>query len=345
MAKDGTVFVSSLAGNYIWRIRNKTKTVFHQYTAISPVEGSGPTGLALDPQYETNGYVYSFVSGETNPSNSRIECSVYRFTNSPENNSAGTDKQLIIRLVANPCGFESGGRIAFGPDGKLYISVGTMIAASQQPEYVDPSFNGKAQNWGAQVGKILRINKDGTFPSNNPKPKGVWAKGVRNSFGFTWDRLSPKPYRMWEAEAGPDCNDEINLVTRGANLGWGGVFDCTSGKPPKNTNQNGDRVTMPKALLQINPQLSDRPPTPTGIQVCEHCQIAKFRGRLFVATFQPGLIYTWQIGGANNKRNTLKDKQLSYFHGPPITALEKDGQGVLHFCDATGSLYKLIAKE
>jgi glucose/arabinose dehydrogenase len=109
-----------------------------------------------------------------------------------------------------------GGRIAFGPDGKLYIASG------------DRNYGEQVQLPGNHFGKILRLNDDGTVPADNPfvgkdgwKPE-IWTLGHRNPLGLLFDGRG----RLWETEFGPRGGDELNLIERGKNYGW---IDVTQG--------------------------------------------------------------------------------------------------------------------
>ncbi len=98
-----------------------------------------------------------------------------------------------------------GGRIAFGPDGKLYVATGE----SGNPEL--------AQDRSSLGGKILRINPDGSIPSDNPGPGSpVWSFGHRNIQGLAWDSAG----RLWATEYGANRLDELNLIRPGGNYGW-----------------------------------------------------------------------------------------------------------------------------
>jgi glucose/arabinose dehydrogenase len=101
-------------------------------------------------------------------------------------------------------GIHNGGRIAFGPDGKLYAGVG------------DADNTANAQNRDALNGKILRIDPDGGVPSGNPFGSRVWTWGHRNVQGLAWDSAG----RMWASEFGQNTRDEVNLIRRGRNYGW-----------------------------------------------------------------------------------------------------------------------------
>ncbi|MEO3761057.1 PQQ-dependent sugar dehydrogenase [Mycobacterium sp. B14F4] len=109
-------------------------------------------------------------------------------------------------LTGIPAGsIHDGGRIAFGPDGKLYITTG---------ESGNP---GLAQDRSSLGGKILRINADGSIPSDNPDPASpVWSFGHRNIQGLAWDSAG----RLWVTEYGANRLDEINLIQPGGNYGW-----------------------------------------------------------------------------------------------------------------------------
>jgi glucose/arabinose dehydrogenase len=98
-----------------------------------------------------------------------------------------------------------GGRIAFGPDGKLYVATGE--AGNRQ----------LAQDRSSLGGKILRINPDGSIPSDNPDPASpVWSFGHRNIQGLAWDSAG----RLWATEYGANRVDELNLIQPGGNYGW-----------------------------------------------------------------------------------------------------------------------------
>ena len=102
----------------------------------------------------------------------------------------------------------NGGRIAFGPDGKLYAGVGD----AGRPEL--------AQRRGSPNGKILRMNADGGVPADNPiRGSRVWSLGHRNVQGLAWDRAG----RLWATEFGQNRFDEVNLIRPGRNYGWPAV--------------------------------------------------------------------------------------------------------------------------
>ncbi|MDW5594798.1 PQQ-dependent sugar dehydrogenase [Conexibacter stalactiti] len=150
----------------------------------------GLLGLAVSPGYARDRLVYAYF---TSARDNRI----VRFR-------LGGRPRAIVTGLARAFN-HNGGRIAFGPDGKLYAGVG---------DAADPDL---AQQRDSRNGKILRMNADGSAPSDNPIPGSlVWSLGHRNVQGLAWDRAG----RLWATEFGQDRFDEVNLIRPGRNYGW-----------------------------------------------------------------------------------------------------------------------------
>lgn len=166
----------------------------------------GLLGLAVSPDYDTDGLLFAYF---TSDSDNRI----VSFTA-----DGGTSGIKPILTGLRRGSIHNGGRIAFGPDGKLYAGVGETGA------------RGLAQDPASLNGKILRLNKDGSVPSDNPiRASYVWTLGHRNVQGLAWDSRG----RMWASEFGQDRFDEVNLIEKGKNYGWPsveGVGDTDGGK-------------------------------------------------------------------------------------------------------------------
>jgi glucose/arabinose dehydrogenase len=166
----------------------------------------GLLGLAVSPDYASDKLVYAYF---TSDSDNRI----VRFR------LGGQLAPILTGLRSGE--IHDGGRIAFGPDGKLYAGVG---------ETGDGSL---AQDRSALNGKILRMNPDGSVPSDNPfKGSLVWTWGHRNVQGLAWDRAG----RLWASEFGQNTFDEINLIRKGRNYGWPVVEGKGSTEGGKFTN-------------------------------------------------------------------------------------------------------------
>jgi len=170
------------------------------------IEG-GLLGLAVDPDFLTNGYLYVYYTfGTTFPVN--LHNRVARLVE----NGAGTAVYDATILDNIPGGqIHDGGRVKIGPDGKLYVTVGASVCTLPQ-------------DLTSLAGKILRMNLDGSVPDDNPFGNLVYTYGNRNPEGIAWDSSG----QLYETEHGPtsDCGypgssyDEVNIIYAGANYGW-----------------------------------------------------------------------------------------------------------------------------
>lgn len=153
---------------------------------------SGLLGLAVDPEFSKNNYIYFYYTASTGNRVSR-----FVFNGTLENETV-----LLDNIPSNT--IHNGGRIKFGPDGLLYITTG------------DAGNNGSAQNLNSLGGKVLRMDKNGSVPTENPYNNYVYTYGHRDPQGLTW---SPNG-TLYESEHGDIHNDEINILVPGANYGW-----------------------------------------------------------------------------------------------------------------------------
>jgi glucose/arabinose dehydrogenase len=189
---DGGALVSERVTGRIWRIDpNGSKRVVMRVPGVATNAGEGGLlGLAVSPSYARDRLVYAYLT-------TRRDNRIVRFR------LGGAVHPILTGLRRGV--IHDGGRIAFGPDGKLYAGVG------------ETGDRGLAQNRRSQNGKILRMNANGSVPADNPfKGSRVWSWGHRNVEGLAWDGSG----RLWESEFGQDRFDEVNLIRRGRNYGW-----------------------------------------------------------------------------------------------------------------------------
>jgi glucose/arabinose dehydrogenase len=170
----------------------------------------GLLGLAIDPDFEENGYVYAFITvpnGNGYPQKQQV----VRLT---DDSDKGKDLTVILDDLPVGESRHNGGRIAFGPDGKLYVSIGDTGDAPDA-----------AQDPDDLRGKILRVNPDGSVPDDNPIPGNLmWALGLRNTFGLAFDAAGV----LWATENGDGNNDEVNHIVPAGNYGWPEVTGIAS---------------------------------------------------------------------------------------------------------------------
>src|SRR5215218_3081161 len=211
-APDGRLFVAEQAGKV--RIAKPNGTLATFLDISTKVASNGERGLlalAFDPNFSTNHFVYLHYTREAT-STTPVHNRVVRVTASGDSAVAGSER-LIFRLgnqttAAN----HMGGALDFGKDGKLYIATG------------DNARGAVAQQLTNLFGKMLRINKDGTIPTNNPfystasgNNRAIWARGLRNPFKFA---VKPGTSTIFINDVGENTWEEINQLQKGANYGW-----------------------------------------------------------------------------------------------------------------------------
>ena len=271
----------------------------------------GALGVALHPRWPRRPWVYVYVTRAPAGKDLRNQLLRLRIRD-------GRAVALDV-LLNSPVGSRSnhnGGRIAFGPDRKLYVVIGDGGE--------DPA---TAQNFGEVRGKILRLNPDGSVPATNPFGSKVWSYGHRNSFGFAFD---PDGGRLWESENGPECNDEINLIETGGNYAWGPGQACP------NTNEDGDEPILPKHTFED-------PVAVTGLAFCDRCKLgAAYRGALLAgcsngtckATVGPVMYAT--LTPARDDLSGAPQQVPLIGHNGPVYSMEVAPGGRIFFSDGQG---------
>ena len=248
---DGTIFFTERDGK-LWVIDNEsTLHLVAEFPASNTAEG-GLLGLELDPDYENNHFLYLYQSylDITTHQNKVVRYTI--------NNNQITDELVLIDKIPGAL-WHDGGRIKFGPDEMLYITTGDAINADL------------SQDKDSLAGKILRINSDGTVPSDNPFNSPVFSYGHRNPQGLAWNENGI----LVSSEHGPSgergyAHDEINVIERGKNYGWpiivGDSNDIVYTNP---ILHSGDITWAPSGLLYY---YSDR--------------IPEWKGKFLVATLR-----------------------------------------------------------
>ncbi|MGM0768383.1 MAG: PQQ-dependent sugar dehydrogenase [Pseudomonadota bacterium] len=178
---------------------------------LSTCEECGLLGMAFDPDFASNGFIYLSFTEETG---SGMTSFVARFESADNGESlrgAGALLRTDLLQQSQPFANHNGGHIVFGPDNLLYVGLGDGGSAN------DPDNN--AQNLATRLGKLLRFNPDGS-----PNGSGVsgslpeiYAYGLRNPWRFSFDRQSGD---LWAGDVGQNQFEEINRITAGGNYGW-----------------------------------------------------------------------------------------------------------------------------
>ena len=211
-APDGRLFVAEQRGTLrVVKSGANLATFLDISGRVDSAGERGLLGLAFDPAFSNNHYVYLYYTQRatgTTPAHNRV----IRVTARGDRAVAGS-KKLILRLDnLSSATNHNGGAIHFGEDGKLYVAVG------------DNANGENAQSLRNLKGKILRINKDGTIPRDNPfykratgRNRAIWALGLRNPFSFA---IQPHKGKVFINDVGEQTWEEINQGAAGANYGW-----------------------------------------------------------------------------------------------------------------------------
>ncbi|MQF69631.1 PQQ-dependent sugar dehydrogenase [SAR202 cluster bacterium AD-804-J14_MRT_500m] len=199
-SQDGRIFITERTGSI--RILHDGVLQPEPYAKIDVVlrGEAGLMGLAVDPHFESNGFLYIYHTYLNNEGLLRNQ--VVRLL---DHGTTGEILETILNEIPADR-IHNGGRIKFGPDKKLYITTGDADNAPL------------AQNKASLAGKILRINPDGSIPIDNPFPGSpVYSYGHRNPQGLAWH---PVTEQLFATEHGPVGHDELNIIHPGANYGW-----------------------------------------------------------------------------------------------------------------------------
>lgn len=198
---DGDLLVTERSGQ-LQRIGQNGQTF--TIDGVRETSEGGLLGLALHPEFAENGWLYLYsTTDESGTLTNRIERYSLR-------NNQLQDRTVIVENIPASSNHD-GGALAFGLDRKLYATTG------------DANLQQQAQDTSSLAGKLLRMNDDGSAPTDNPFGNLVWSYGHRNSQGITWDDDG----QMWSTEHGPSGSatgrDELNLIVKGGNYGWPNV--------------------------------------------------------------------------------------------------------------------------
>jgi glucose/arabinose dehydrogenase len=208
VAPDGRVFVAEQGGAL--RVVKAGALLPTPFVSLS-VDATGERGLigvAFDPAFTGNGFVYVHYTTSSAPVHNRVS----RFTAAGDVAVPGSEVVLVDLDPLSTATNHNGGAIHFGPDGKLYVAVG------------DNANGVNAQTLSNRLGKLLRINADGTIPADNPffgtatgANRAIWALGLRNPFTFAFQ---PGTGRLFVNDVGASTWEEIDEGFAGANYGW-----------------------------------------------------------------------------------------------------------------------------
>ena len=277
-APDGRVFLTERPG----RLRVLTPEGVLMAAPLAEIEGvaaegeGGLLGLALDPEFGRNRRLYLY---HTYRAGGGLRNRVVRYT---ENGGRLGERTVILDGIPG-ASVHNGGRLAFGPDGKLYVTTG------------DAAQSALAQDRGSLAGKILRLNPDGSVPQDNPFPGSpVYSYGHRNVQGLAWH---PQTGRLYATEHGASGNDELNLIEAGQNYGW-----------PEVQGRNHRSFRAPLAVYESAI-------APAGATWYTGAVIPPWRGSLLFTTLRGTHLHRVTVEANDPRRITAQERLLDGRYG------------------------------
>ncbi|HRE10906.1 MAG TPA: PQQ-dependent sugar dehydrogenase [Ignavibacteria bacterium] len=319
---DGKIIITQQAGLVrIFDQNNQQISVFWNFTdSCLSVQELGTLGVAVDPDYQNNPYIYIYNVHKIPPVITGTEYFLRLTSFASVNNTGSNPRKLFQYMQAEGQGqIHAAGNIHFGSDNRLYFSVGALNS-------------GEAQLLNMPRGKILRINPDGSIPINNPfyddgnpftnNDDRIWALGLRNPFDFCFSPVNDSLYAA-DNGSGPD---EIDFIRKGKNYGFP-VCNGICGNP-----------------LYADPILQMPSGTvPTGMIVYSGSQFPSLNNNLIFAASNSGKIYKCVLGNA-----PFWDTIISYSEwvelppGSGPTAIRQGADGNIYVCAlGTGKILRI----
>jgi glucose/arabinose dehydrogenase len=305
-APDGRLFFTEKNSGAIRIMGAEHKIMEEPFINVDDVYASweqGMLGLAIDPDFEINHYLYVYYTalvGTGNGDGGKVINRVLRFTDS---DNVGTDMRVILDNIPASRGYHSGGAMAFGPDGKLYITIGdaTEHIFAQDPSIV--------------IGKVLRINKDGTIPADNPYPNSpVYTIGHRNMYGIAFDDAGTGVI----TENGDFRYDEINIIKKGGNYGFPTL------QPPNLPPERADNDSI-KPVRTYWDTIA-----PTQMIYYTGDAVPELKGNLLFGSFT-GDIYALKL--SDDKKSVVQEIKVELGHFPfvPTVAIAQSPDGKIYY--------------
>ena len=326
---DGTLLVTEKVG--AMRIVSASGTVGPPLAGLPPIEARGQGGLldvTLSPTFASDRLLYwTFTEARSSGQNGT---SLARGVLSQDRLRIEQAKVIFRSLPAFDGGLHFGSRLAFGPDGMLYMTLGER-SASEMRSY--------AQRPDSHLGKVLRLKPDGSAPADNPlvntpgaKPE-IWSLGHRNVQAAAFDPQG----RLWTAEMGPQGGDELNLIGRGKNYGWPLVTfgEEYSGRPVEGALT--DRPGFEPPVYYWDPVIA-----PSGAQFYTGAAFPAWQGSLFLGSLKESRLVRLVIKG----ERVTGEEHLLADRGQRVRDVRQGPDGALYVVtdQSQGELWKITPK-
>lgn len=347
VAPDGRFFITEKGDGSIGTAGQKSR--IQVYSATGTLSGTfynlsdstnsngerGVLGIALDPSFTTNHYVYVYYNHRRS-GDERI-----RLVRLTEAANVGTNPLIIFDLdvADNIPGNHVGGNLHFRPSepGKIYFTLGDLGNNQTNPT---ANFANKLTN---PYGKMLRINKDGSIPTDNPfydngnpltgNCDWIWSYGHRNPFDFCFGPNDS----LYGSENGLTTWDEANLIRKAGFYGWA---ECEGYYMNSSTTATCNVAGAIAPITDWGP-----PPSVTGIMFYSGAVWPALSNHLLVADYNQGRIHDCVLGNAPYYNSVTSKSVLGDFSSDGLTALKQSADGCIYAMDGgyttNGKIYKI----
>ncbi len=300
-------------------ISNISSTTLSGVPEVVAEGQGGMLDVALGPNYSSEGWIYFTYS---KPSKSEAATTLARARLDRDRLFDWQD--LLVTDSATDTRRHFGSRIAFDSDGHVYFGIG------------DRGERGQAQNLSNHIGSIIRLNLDGSIPSDNPfvdNPQAkaeIWSYGHRNPQGLLFDQSSD---RLWSIEHGPRGGDEINLIEKGRNYGWPTISHGKEYWGPVAVGEGTSKPGMEQPRKVYVPSIA-----PGSLMLYRGNAFPKWQGNLFAGALKLrhlNRIMLSQSGQASGEERMLEELNER------IRALTEGPEGWIYFSTDSGRILRI----
>ncbi|HTL30144.1 MAG TPA: PQQ-dependent sugar dehydrogenase, partial [Tepidisphaeraceae bacterium] len=288
---NGDALITQKNDGKVLFVRGKTIVGTALDLPVANASEEGLLGIALSPTFATDQHVYLYYTESNTDGGTPLANTIKRYT---WNGQALKFNKNIKSMPATPGPNHNGGKITFGPDGKLYAMVGELNRNEQTSNHAGTAVN--------RIGAILRLNPSGSSVVTNPfynaanagtskaALNDIFAYGIRNSFGLTFD---PASGFLWESENGPTEFDEMNRILPGFNGGWERIM----GPSVRNGGVPGNLVSLGSRANYNDPKLSWAVPVaPTALEFLETGRLGgNYKNDLFLGDVRGGKLFHFDL--------------------------------------------------
>lgn len=360
---DGYLWITEKAGKVV-RV-NPTTGIRDELITISDTYASGGqdglVGFAFDDGFLTGSpYIYLSYTKGTNTTNEKQKLVRYTYSLNVNDGSLSSPIVLIDNLPA--FNDHNSGRLIFGPDKKIYYTIGdqrNLVCSINLAQFLPTQQEIDAKNWANYPGKILRINTDGSIPSDNPILNGVqshiYSYGHRNAEGLVFGTNQI----LYSDEHGPSSDDEVNIINPGKNYGWpyvAGLNDNLQDGPL--CLANGENSFVASHSNYQDPIMSLFVPTtkdqtctdtaasgwqcrtniaPSSITIYESDAIPSWKNSLLITSLKKGRVYRLKLNADGTAVNQNDITQYFYTQNRyRDIVVSPDGKSIYIITDSSG---------